>query len=134
MDKMTPLRKLNYFMAFVGALSFLLAILLCGCTTDKWSKRDIALEAAYIALHTVDYLQTRQIAKHPDKWHERNPVLGRHPSVGEVGTFFLGTAIVQLGVAHLLPEKYRVWWISGNLISQVAVVGNNFNVGIGVKW
>ena len=46
---------------------------------DEWTESDIKYEAAYLALHTVDWGQTRNIAKNPSRYSEVNPVLGKHP-------------------------------------------------------
>ena len=74
---------------------------------DKWSDGDVKREAAYLALHVIDYGQTRTIALNPDRWHEQNSVLGLHPSISQVNRYFLLTGIAHVAVAHFLPDTWR---------------------------
>jgi dimethylglycine dehydrogenase len=51
----------------------------------------------------ADYLQTLEISRNPDKYYERNPILGNHPSQGEVTAYFVGayalmTAGAEFGI------------------------------------
>jgi len=92
-------------------------------TTQKW------LLAGAMSLHVVDWAQTRTIALNPDKYYERNPFLGRHPSVGRVNTHFaIGLVGLPL-LAHYVPSiRNYVLWSWGAL--ELAAVSNNYYIGI----
>lgn len=62
-------------------------------------------EAAYLAFHVADCGQTRNIAKHPDKWHEINKVLGPHPSVSDVDRYFALTGLGHVALSKLLEDS-----------------------------
>jgi hypothetical protein len=115
-------------------LKLLCTYLVCVCTLfgcASWSKTDLALEAGFLTLHGIDWTQTNDIARNPDKWHENNPILGKHPSVSEVNLVMGAMAVIQPLVAHLLPTPYRRPWIIGTMIVKVACVANNLAIGLG---
>lgn len=108
--------------------------LLGGCSQHKWTKKDIAMEATWQAVHAIDYAQTRYIAAHPDEYYEMNPLLGEHPSEQEVIAWFAAGAVVHALVTDYLPPKYRPAWQVITFGISAGCVGNNFNMGIGLKW
>jgi len=108
----------------------LIAFFCVGCSS--WDKTDIALEGVFFAAHGIDWAQTNNIANNPDKWHERNKILGKHPKVSEVNLVMGIMAVVQPVIAHILPSPYRRGWIIGTTVMKVATVINN--VGVGIGW
>lgn len=97
---------------------------------DDWSKRDILLQATYTTLHVIDWGQTRYIASNPDKYYEKNPLLGRHPDKDTVDIYFVGTLIAHTAITHILPSKYRPWWQVITIGVEATMVGLNYNLGI----
>ena len=57
----------------------------------------------------MDWQQTRQIALHPERWGEMNPILGKHPTTGKVDTYFtivlVGMWIAVLAVLRFVPSQ-----------------------------
>ena len=100
-----------------------------GCV--GWTKQDTYRHAALTALFAVDYAQTMKIAREPDDYHERNPILGEHPSELEVTGYFIGTYALTTGVAMLLTPTYRKWFQYIIIGGQTAVIANNLHVGLG---
>lgn len=102
---------------------------------DPWTKQDVALEATYILLHALDWGQTRQIARAPDRYYEAlNPLLGRHPSQGRVDAYFALSTIAHAGITHLLPAKYRPYWQGVTIGISGYCVGLNLSIGLGFRW
>ena len=97
---------------------------------DRWSTQDKALEGTYQVLHFVDWRQTRYIAKNPDDYYERNPILGEHPSTTTVDIYFISTAILHPIITHYLPKEWRPYWQGVTISISGACVINNFAVGI----
>lgn len=56
----------------------------------------IILSAIAIVLTIIDGLQTVHIARNPHRFFERNPILGRHPSVQRVLWYFAACLILEL--------------------------------------
>ena len=78
----------------------------------------------------VDWLQTIQIAKHPERWFERNPILGTHPSVGRVCAWF---ALCAGGIAALefyVPKPSLPWLMGLMAAMEWYWVINNWRLGI----
>lgn len=100
----------------------------------SWDKADYYREAGWQVLHVVDWGQTLEIARNPDRYWEMNPIMGKHPSVGNVN-FYMGlSSIAHAAVSVLLPEKIRPYWQWISIGVSGACVINNFNVGLGVKF
>ena len=97
----------------------------------KWTKTDTAIQATWTAMHIVDWSQTRRIAKEPKMFSERNPILGDHPSVGEVDTYMAISAVANLGVAYALPKPYRRYFQGISIGITGGCLIMNFNIGSG---
>jgi hypothetical protein len=97
----------------------------------SWSKNEIVRESIWLGLHTVDWKQTQTIAHHPNEWEELNPILGKHPSVGQVNSYMLSWMILHPTISFILPEKQRKYWQWVTIGITGGVVANNFIVGIG---
>ncbi|MFZ2540349.1 MAG: hypothetical protein WAW75_01095 [Gallionella sp.] len=115
---------------------FILALLLVSTSAfaDEWTSADSKREAVYLTLHTLDWAQTRNIARNPDKWHEQNNILGKHPSVPQVDRYFIATAALQFAVAYYLPAEYRKAFQYLSIGHDAGFVAHNFSIGIGVRF
>lgn len=103
-------------------------------STKAEMTNDESLLTATTAAVAIDWLQTRQIAKNPDRWYETNPLLGRHPSVGRVNSHFLsGLFLVYFSYYFLDSAEYR--WLLGSILAvEVMMIGNNLRLGINVRY
>ena len=80
-----------------------------------------------LALHFVDYLQTRELARHCDQFRENNPILGKCPKMGKVNSYFL---LSGAGL-YLASKKINNPWIARGWVAVEALsVGNNFSIGL----
>ncbi len=104
---------------------------------QAWTEKDSLWEAAYLATHIADWGQTRSIANSCAKggqYYETNPILGKCPSVQMVNTYFVSTALLHVGVAQMLPSKYRRWFQTGTLALQLNVISSNKNIGLKISF
>lgn len=101
---------------------------------DPWSKQDIALEGAVIALLAVDWAQTRYISTHPDQFYERNPLLGEHPSRKNVDLYFAGAVAAHIAITHFLPAIWRPGLQVPLIVLQFGAVTRNNQIGIGMRF
>jgi hypothetical protein len=87
--------------------------------------------AIALVLQTADWAQTRTIADNPQSFHEYNQVLGRHPSIGAVNTYFLASTAVHLALDQALVGRWR----KGHAYFWVATGAFNVshNVAAGIK-
>jgi hypothetical protein len=82
---------------------------------------------------TTDWLQTREISAHPEKWHELNPIFGRNPSIGKVNGIFLTQLIANYYLTDYLGQ-YRMIYLKGTIIIRGAIVARNAYLGIDLHF
>ncbi len=109
---------------------FALCMPVSSVAADKWTTQNIIMEGTYHILRAVDWSQTRYIARHPKRFHEMNPVIGRYPSVSRVDQYFFITTFLHLAISHYLPENYRTVWQGMTIFVSAEMVGHNYSVGI----
>lgn len=98
---------------------------------DEWTAKDTKYQAVFLLFKSVDYLQTKEIARNP-KYYELNPIIGKHPTQNEIDIYFLSTAILHTGIAYYLPKKYRRYWQCVFIGMSAGCVAYNFNAGISI--
>ena len=102
--------------------------------SDEWTDSQVTKAGALAVLTTADWAQTRNIARHPTRWHEANPLMGKHPSMGTVDRHFVGSMVAGALVLNALPTRYRDWALNAGLVIEAGCVGNNLRLGIGIKF
>lgn len=106
----------------------------CAAGAHRWTRADTVREAAFAGLEAVDWGQTRNIAKHPEKWTEVNPILGKHPTVGEVDRYFAASLLAHAAVSAALPNPWRKRWQYLTSGFEMIMIGNNLAIGIRMDW
>lgn len=101
---------------------------------DDWDKTDYALGAAALAVTAVDWGQTRYIARHPARFQETNAILGPHPSLGAVNTYFISAIALGAVIAHHLPRQQRKWFLGGIAVVEIVVTHRNYRLGVGMDF
>jgi len=102
--------------------------------SDPWTTADSWREGAYLTLHAIDWAQTRNTARNPDRWCEDNVILGNHPSAGRVDRYFALTALAHVGLAATLPASWRVPFQYVTIGVEVGAVAKNFSLGLGMRF
>ena len=97
---------------------------------DPWETPDYMLIGATLATLAVDWGQTRHIAKNPERFYEKNRILGASPSVGKVDAYFLGAMVGTVAVAHLLPTDYRRLLLAGTHQARLGAVAEHQPQGV----
>jgi hypothetical protein len=108
-------------------------LLLFNPNAEPMSKQDMYLEGAYMALHVADWGQTRDGAIRPE-YYEKNPIMGRNPSINEVDKYMLSTAILHAGITKSLPRKYRDKFQLVTIGVEIGVVKRNASLGVKVRF
>jgi len=115
-------------------LLLVLALPVTAHAFDPWSRQDVALETTWMILHVLDWGQTLDLADQPDRYHELNPILGRNPSRSQVNLYMAASALLHVGVTHVLPAKCRPWFQYVSIgVSGMCVI-NNFSVGLSIRF
>lgn len=93
-----------------------------------------AMEITWQALWFADWSQTRQIAKAPESYFERNKILGAHPSTGNVDAYFAVGAVAHYAITQALPPRWRETWQAVTIVYQAGTVVQNYQIGLQVKF
>jgi hypothetical protein len=126
--------KTLHNLLFISVIAILFFFVVPAHAADPWSDSDVNQEVAYMVVHTIDWGQTRYIANNPDKFYEKNSILGSHPSTQRVDGYFLAMALVHIGVAHILPSDWRSAFQYVTIGMETEQVRQNFNIGIKVDF
>jgi uncharacterized protein (DUF486 family) len=100
---------------------------------EQWTETQKTLAASYLIAHVIDWGQTRYIAQTPDKSTEYNSILGSHPSMAKVNTYFLLTPVLWYYALDNIPQ-YRTAALTVLNLVQIGVVAHNYHVGIKVSF
>jgi hypothetical protein len=99
-----------------------------------WSRRDIALATGFTAALLIDAATTRRLAAGGwQGFYETNPILGTHPSVGQVNTYTAVAGIAVLGVAAAVPERTRPWVLGVALAVEVYALAAMSRNGVMIR-
>jgi len=61
-------------------------------------------------------------------------VLGKHPSLGTVNTYFAGAAILGYLALDALPSDMRSWALGAGIVLELAVTAHNNTIGLKARW
>lgn len=90
-------------------------------------------QALYLGMQAatvIDWAQTRDISKRPGELAEANPILGQHPSIGKVNTFFVLRLIGQHYGAKALPDEYRTPVLVALNLAYASVAARNHSMEV----
>ena len=92
-----------------------------------WNAFDYSLQGIFIATLVVDRAQTIDIASHG---RERNPILGKSPSIGKINTYFLSCAVLHTGLMAIIPRPFRNPIQGFSILIESSVIHGNYEMGI----
>jgi hypothetical protein len=100
---------------------------------STWTTMDTSLEVVYGAFHVMDWSQTLHFVRNPERYYERNNILGRYPSEGRVNSYFALTLAGHAAVAYVLPKPWRTIWQSVWIGIEANQVNRNRELGVGIS-
>lgn len=83
-----------------------------------------------LTLLAADWSQTTYIAMHPERFYEKNPILGKHPSVLKVAGYFTVCAWLLIMGTAMLPTPYGLALAAGTAVLELVMVVRNHKLGI----
>lgn len=113
---------------------------------ENWTKTDSAYQASFVAITTVDWMQTRWMARNDWKWdgksyHETNPLLGKHPSERTVDIMVPLGILAHTMIAMAIPPpkkndffNFRRIWQCLFIGVEGAVIYNNYQLGVQLEF
>lgn len=102
--------------------------------TDWGQTRQIASQyTQHTMVYNADGSSTEVFGGRP-RWREINPLIGSHPSMGRVNTYFIGSLLVHNGIMIALPKKYRPCYAGSVTAIETYFVISNDNIGIKIRF
>ena len=99
-----------------------------------WDRTDSLLLGTALTTLAIDWGQTRDVARRPERYTEANPILGRHPRVSRVDRYFALSMAGTVGAAAVIPVSYRKWFLGGLTLLETAVIVDNHRMGLRVRF
>ena len=101
----------------------------------SWRASDVALAGAFVVALAIDAAQTRSIAQGGwQGYREMNPILGPHPSVGQVNTYTAVAGLTVLGAAALVPARVRPWLLGVALAVETFTIAGTVRQGVALRF
>src|SRR5438132_81825 len=100
-----------------------------GAAVAQRKALEYGLAIGSTALIVADWSLTIQVARSPDCIGESNPLLGAHPSVGRVNTYF-GLVTATNLAAFALPKTHRRLWYEVVVVVEAFAVTHNLAHGL----
>ena len=121
---------------FMRLLRSLAAVLLAANlhASEPLSKADLIREGTVFAVSLVDWGQTLAVVDSPYTLREYNPMLGPHPTRGDVNRYFAASLALHLIILRLLPERFRPAFQYGSIGWELAITAHNARMGISVRF
>ncbi len=98
----------------------------------SWSPSYVALAGAFAVALWIDAAQTRQAVRRG--YEELNPVLGSHPSAGQINTYTAVAGLTVLGAAAVAPRRARPWLLCAALALETLAIAGNARAGLAVTF
>ncbi len=89
----------------------------------RWTAGDTALELTYLAVQTVDWMQTRHFLREGST--EANPILGERPTRGTLVAYNFAAMTLHAAVAYVLPRPWRTVWQCVWIGAEAWTIGGN---------
>ena len=104
------------------ALSLVISLCWACASPRKWTPDEKKAALAFMIAHTANAYSTERHQDYPEKFYERNRILGNHPSDIKIGTYFALTGIGGLIIAHYIP-KLRI-----TLLGSYAIINTRYAI------
>ncbi len=120
------------------AICFLAAFLAAPAAASDWQPENTSAELAWVMFHIADWSMTLDLV---DKryYTEMNPLLGPHPTRGEVNEYMAAILVLHPTISYLLPQKTSLYgveyhpraaWQYISLGAKATAVGVNLSIGL----
>lgn len=101
-----------------------------------WTKLDTTMQLTFLAVTTVDWMQTINFTQHPvhsdGRSYEANRILGKQPSRAKVNTLIPLGMLAHTALAVALPKPIRQVWQLSFLYLEVDATRSNYRAGVGL--
>ena len=100
----------------------------------SWDEGNTILQVPMTVVIAMDLGTTLDITRHPDRYEEVNPLLGKHPPQNRVWKHFIGSYLIETGIVYILPPKWSHGFQVGVIGVEAYWVNHNLHIGLRVKF
>ncbi|HUK22030.1 MAG TPA: hypothetical protein VLV45_10820 [Gemmatimonadales bacterium] len=115
--------------ARVAAVMLILGFLPVRQSQAQWQTEHTVLAVASSATIATDWLLSANAIRR-GTFDEMNPMLGHHPSVGQLNSYNVLVLGANLGIGAVLPNKWRTLWFTAVTSFETAIVLHQYNIGL----
>jgi hypothetical protein len=105
--------------------------------SSSWETTDTLMLSGVAAVVVLDWGQTRNLTHQPrekEYFEKTNFTLPAHPTTAQVDrSFALGLAATA-GLAYVLPQDYRRWFLGVALVVETTTVVHNHQIGLHLQF
>lgn len=98
----------------------------------EWRTADTVREGLWLAVHIADTGTTLDGVG--NGYHEKNPIIGTHPTRERVVVMMTAGAITHAGISYALPHGWRDAWQYVTILESGYCVERNLSIGLRVKF
>ena len=113
-------------------VSTLLLVFIFSAQAEPWTTEQKVLSATYLTAHVIDWGQTRSMVINGG-YGDNNPILGKHPSMAKVNTYFLVVPIIGYYALDAFP-KNRTGILGFLNAVEILQVAHNYRIGVRVSF
>ncbi len=100
-----------------------------------WTEEQRKWYAASTVVTLADWATTRDMTRrYHEGYYETNPIMGRYPSARRVDQHFLTVLVAHYLIADNLSSRNRTVYLQVFTVGQAAVVSNNLNIGLRIRF
>jgi hypothetical protein len=102
---------------------------------DDWTEEQRKWYAASVVVTVADWATTRDMTRrYHEGYYEKNPIMGRYPSRQRVDQHFLTVLVANYFIVDNLSSRNRIIYLQFFTVGQAAIVANNLNIGLRIKF
>lgn len=101
---------------------------------QPFNESEIITQALFTGICLMDWSQTIEISRNPQKYHETNMALGKHPSEKRVNTLIPAGIISHALITWAIPKEWRPYWQYIWIGIEIDAVHTNLRSGIAIKF
>ena len=124
--------KTRKSITMVLAICCFLLIFSTSYAADKWDHVDLVFAGTFVLGQAINYAHINETVNN-EYWHEINPLMPAKNTT-ELIAWKTGSTLLILGIAHILPSKWRKALLgSANAVVWGFVI-HDFGVGVSMRW
>jgi len=98
----------------------------------SWKPSHIALAAGFVTTLWIDAAMTRDAMARG--YRETNPILGAHPTEGQINTYTVIAGLTVIGIASAVSPRMRPWVLAAVMAVEAVTIASTVRQGISITF